>query len=106
MANPYTSLAAILAAGIDGLNKGQPLTAGDCQTSPAYMSEEQRAKLNIRPVPRNLQESIGYLVENKVLRKILGEEYTATYISVASEWNRQLNEMDSNSQRRMLLENY
>lgn len=30
MANPYASLAAILAAGIDGLNRSLPLTAGDC----------------------------------------------------------------------------
>jgi glutamine synthetase len=106
MANPYTSLAAILAAGIDGLNKGLPLTAGDCQTSPAYMSEEQRTKLDIRPVPRFLQESIEHLIKDKGLQNILGEEYTATYISVTTEWNRQLNNMDSMSQRRMLLENY
>jgi glutamine synthetase len=106
MANPYTSLAAILAAGIDGLNKGHLLTAGDCQTSPAYMSEEQRAKLDIHPVPQNLDQSIEHLIKDKALQKILGEEYTATYISVATEWNRQLNTMDHQTQRRMLLENY
>lgn len=106
LANPYASLAAILAAGIDGLNKGLPLTGGDCQSSPAYMSDEERAKLNIRPVPRNLQQSIHHLIDNNGLQKILGEKYTATYISVATEWNRQLNNMDPESQRRLLLENY
>lgn len=106
LANPYASLAAILAAGIDGLNQGLPLTAGDCQISPADMSEEKRAKLDIRPVPRNLQQSMEHLIADKGLQLILGEEYTATYISVSSEWNRQLNEMDCDSQRRTLLENY
>jgi glutamine synthetase len=106
LANPYASLAAILAAGIDGLNKGLPLTGGDCQSSPTSMSEEQRAKLSIRPVPRNLQQSVEHLIEDRGLQKILGEKYTATYISVATEWNRQLNNMDPKSQRRILLENY
>lgn len=106
LANPYASLAAILAAGIDGLNRGLPLTAGDCQSSPANMSEEQRIQLNIRPVPRSLQQSVEHLIEDKELQRILGEEYVATYVSVSTEWNQQLNEIDSKSQRRMLLENY
>ena len=106
MANPYASLAAILAVGIDGLNKGLPLTAGDCQISPADMLEEERAKLGIRPVPRNLQQSMQHLIADNELQQILGKEYTATYISVTSEWNRQLNEMDSDTQRITILENY
>ena len=106
MANPYASLAAILAAGVDGLKRGLPLTAGDCQSSPANMSEEQRTQLDIRPVPRSLQQSVEHLIEDKELQQILGEEYVATYVSVSAGWNQQLNEMDPKSQRRTLLENY
>lgn len=106
MANPYISLAAIMAAGLDGLRKSLPLVAGDCQVSPAELSEEQRSQLGIKPLPRDMQQSMKCLDEDNDLQRVLGEKYTATYLDVVREWNKQVDEMDERARRITLLQNY
>ncbi|KAJ5336294.1 glutamine synthetase/guanido kinase [Penicillium brevicompactum] len=106
MANPYISLAAIMAAGLDGLRKSLPLVAGDCQVSPAELSEEQRSQLGIKPLPRDMQQSMKCLAQDNDLQRVLGEKYTATYLDVVREWNKQVDEMDETARRITLLQNY
>lgn len=106
MANPYCSLASILAAGLDGLNRSLPLVAGDCQVSPAELSDGEREQLGIRPLPRDLKQSIEHLDADSGLKQILGEMYTATYIAITKDWNQQLSELDVNQRRATLLQYY
>lgn len=106
LANPYTSLAAILAAGLDGLRKTLPLIAGDCQVSPTELSEEQREVLGISPLPRDIQQSMKSLADDRDLQKVLGEKYTATYLDVTREWNKQVDEMSEQTKRITILQNY
>lgn len=73
-ANPYIALAAILAAGLDGIEKGtqpgEPMTNKD-----AYLS--QAVKL-----PETLSEGISELKKDTLFRSILGENFIDHYIKL------------------------
>ncbi|KAJ5289172.1 glutamine synthetase/guanido kinase [Penicillium angulare] len=107
MANPYVSMAGLLAAGLDGLQRGMTLTAGDCQEVPSEMTLEEREKLGIvAMIPRSLNESLEFLKNDKALSEVLGCEYVNTYASVAEEWNNHVLGMELKCRRKWLLENY
>lgn len=106
-ANPYTSLAALLAAGIDGLRKGFPLAAGDCQDVPSQMTEEQRMAMGIcAMIPSSLEESLGCLSDDLELVETLGSAYVDPYVAVTRKWNDHLSSMSPVSRRNWLLRNY
>lgn len=108
-ANPYVSMASILAAGIHGLQQSidTPLTAGDCQGIPAEMTEEQRLELGITTkLPRSIEESIGNLLADTALHQGLGEALVAAYVAVTQEWNQHIQQMEPQSRRKWLLQNY
>jgi glutamine synthetase len=81
-ANPYLALAAALAAGMDGmergLNPGEPTTV-----DPATLSEEERAERGIYPLPGSLDESLDALEKDDVLVEALGEPLVRTHVAVA-----------------------
>jgi glutamine synthetase len=81
-ANPYLALAAVLAAGMDGmergLNPGEPITV-----DPATLSEEERASRGIRPYPASLDEALDALEQDDVLIEALGEPLVRTHLAVA-----------------------
>ncbi|MDQ5812257.1 MAG: glutamine synthetase family protein, partial [Actinomycetota bacterium] len=59
-ANPYLALAAVLAAGMDGMERG--LDPGEpTAVDPATLSEEERAERGIYPLPGSLDESLDAL---------------------------------------------
>jgi glutamine synthetase len=80
-ANPYLALAAMLAAGMDGLERnvdpGEPVLV-----DPATMSEEERASRGIRPLPASLTEALDALERDEVLKEALGEPLVRTHIAV------------------------
>ncbi|MQA07740.1 MAG: type III glutamate--ammonia ligase [Pseudonocardiaceae bacterium] len=71
-ANPYLAAAALLAAGLDGvereLDPGEPVH-DDLFALPS----EEVARRNIAHLPRTLDAAVGELVTDTVLRKALGE---------------------------------
>jgi glutamine synthetase len=81
-ANPYLSLAAVLAAGMDGIKRdlhpGEPITV-----DPATLSEEEHASRGIRPLPASLDEALDALEEDDVLIEALGESLVRTHLAVA-----------------------
>ena len=81
-ANPYLALAAVLAAGMDGMERsldpGDPITV-----DPATLSEEERASLGIRPLPASLDESLDALERDPVLTEALGEPLVRAHLAVA-----------------------
>ena len=81
-ANPYLALAAVLAAGIDGLERdldlGEPTTV-----DPATLGEEERASRGIRPLPASLDEALDALEKDDVLIEALGEPLVRTHLAVA-----------------------
>jgi glutamine synthetase len=91
-ANPYLAAAAVLAAGLDGIERN--LDAGDPNNENLY---EQRyddlVARGLRALPANLLEAIGELEQDDVLRQALGrgrgEDYVDYYARVKrDEWFR------------------
>jgi glutamine synthetase len=80
-ANPYLALAAVLAAGMDGMERS--LDPGDPVTvDPATLSEEERATLGIRPLPASLDESLDELERDPVITEALGEPLVRAHLAV------------------------
>ncbi len=81
-ANPYLALAAVLAAGMDGMERG--LDAGEpTMVDPATLSEEERASRGIRPLPTSLDEALDALERDDILVETLGEPLVRTHLAVA-----------------------
>lgn len=84
--NPYLACAAILAAGMDGIeNKIDP---GPANTANLYdVSEEELARRGIKLLPTTLREALHCFEEDSVLTQALGTDYAAYYIQIrAEEW--------------------
>ncbi len=80
-ANPYLALAAVLAAGMDGMERG--LDPGEPTTvDPATLSEEERAERNIRPLPASLDNAMNALENDEVLIEALGAPLVRTHLAV------------------------
>ena len=80
-ANPYLALAAVLAAGMDGMERnldpGEPTTV-----DPATLSDEQRMERNIRPLPASLDQALNALERDEILIGALGEPLVCTHLAV------------------------
>ncbi|MGL6277986.1 MAG: type III glutamate--ammonia ligase [Gaiella sp.] len=90
--NPYLAAAAVLAAGLDGIDSG--LDAGDPNSENLYdFTYEQNVAKGLRSLPANLLDAIGELERDDVLRAALGrgrdEDYVDYYARVKrDEWFR------------------
>jgi glutamine synthetase len=81
-ANPYLALAAVLAAGMDGMERG--LDPGEpTVVDPATLSEEERTSRGIHPLPTSLDEALDALERDHVLIEALGEPLVRTHLAVA-----------------------
>jgi glutamine synthetase len=91
-ANPYLAAAAVLAAGLDGIEKG--LDAGEPNAENLYASSyEELTARGFRSLPANLLDAIGELERDDVLRAAFGrgrgEDYVDHYARVKrEEWFR------------------
>ena len=86
-ANPYLALGAIVAAGLDGIQRrldpGEPLT-----TNPHDMDEAEREARGIRRYPANLADALSELEQDQVLLDALGSARAREFIAVRrAEWN-------------------
>ncbi|MBW3592886.1 MAG: type III glutamate--ammonia ligase [Actinobacteria bacterium] len=90
--NPYLAAAAILAAGMDGVENG--LDAGEPNSENLYTkSYDELVARGLESLPRNLYEATVELEANDVLRKGLGrgrdEDYVDYFVKVKrEEWHR------------------
>jgi glutamine synthetase len=91
-ANPYLAAAAVLAAGLDGLEHA--IDPGDPNSENLYaQSVDDLTTLGFRSLPSNLLEAIGELEQDDALRTALGrgrgEDYVDYYAQVKrDEWFR------------------
>lgn len=85
--NPYLALAAILTAGLDGIEK--KMTPPDPVNKNIYtMNEEDRLKNDVRSLPANLYEAIKDLMEDEVVTSALGNHIVERFISAKlGEWD-------------------
>jgi len=79
--NPYLALGGVIAAGLDGLTRqldpGEPLLVDPCD-----MSEEERERRHIQPLPTTLMVAIDNLNRDEVLVEALGPLLTQSYLAV------------------------
>ncbi|MFA1544272.1 glutamine synthetase [Actinomadura monticuli] len=80
-ANPYLLLAALLAAGRDGLGAGLRLPE-PVDADPADLPEEERSARGIVPLPASLDEAVAAFEADGVLRDALGEAVADTVATV------------------------
>ena len=84
VANPYLACAAMLAAGLDGIEKRTEPGAPSNDNLYALTQEELAAR-GIRCLPANLLAAVEALAGDNVVREALGEEYAAYYIEKKTE---------------------
>jgi glutamine synthetase len=101
-ANPYLAFAAIVAAGLDGVeNKIDP---GAMNRENLYeMPEEELAARKIGFLPTTLSEALDALERDAVVQGALGEIYAKEYIRVKREEWRQYNQTVSEWERERYL---
>jgi len=80
--NPYLTVAACLAAGLWGIERGLTLDLAPTVGS-AYADE------SVERLPRTLQEATSRLAESKTARELLGEKFVDHYVSTREwEWRK------------------
>lgn len=86
-ANPYLLLATCLKAGLDGIeNQIQPPKSVDCNIY--QLSEAQKKKLHIEPIPENLHEAVVQLKKDPLLMEVLGKHIAEKYIQMKLQEDR------------------
>jgi glutamine synthetase len=86
-ANPYLALGALTAAGLDGiartLDPGEPLAS-----NPHDLTDDERARRNIRRYPTTLKEAIAELEQDTMLLDALGPGLAREFLAVRrAEWD-------------------
>ena len=79
--NPYVALGGVIAAGLDGIERGlvpPPAVTVD----PHTLDDAGRAAAGATRHPRSLGEALGHLREDRVLMEALGDRLAASYIAV------------------------
>ncbi|MDF2538589.1 MAG: glutamine synthetase, type [Herbinix sp.] len=86
-ANPYLTLAACLAAGLDGI-KNQIEPTASIDKNIYTMSTEERVTEGIRSLPANLNDAVKALENSTFMNDILGDHIYSKYIQAKkSEWD-------------------
>lgn len=85
-ANPYLLLAACLSAGLNGIKEAKkpmaPITSNVFE-----MSEEERAKRGIKPLPSTLHNAVKAFKADPLIQKALGEHLIQSFIDSKNlEW--------------------
>ena len=85
--NPYLALAAILTAGLDGIeNTIDPPPSTD--TNIFELCKRERVDMGIASLPKSLKEAIEETKKSELVRQILGDHVFDKYISAKEkEWN-------------------
>lgn len=79
-ASPYLVMAAIVAAGIHGLD-GELPAPRVAQGAPQNMTEAERADLSIERLPQSLSEALDRFEGEAALRPLLGDDFIAAYLA-------------------------
>ena len=91
MANPYLLFCAIIAAGQDGINR--KLVPPEPRSEDIFeMTDEERAKHDIKMLPSSLNEALDCLEADSVIMDAIGQDIARNYIKIKrNEWNQYAN---------------
>jgi glutamine synthetase len=76
--NPYVLFAAIIFSGLDGIKN--KIEYKPNEKNVYKMKEDEIKKLNIEKIPDNLKDALMELNKDKILKKLLGEQFCNLYI--------------------------
>jgi glutamine synthetase len=79
--NPYVAMGGLIAAGLDGIDRGLEL-APPVTTDPHLLSDEERRAIGAERLPQSLQEAITHLRSDRVLVEALGDRLAGSYLAV------------------------
>ncbi len=82
--NPYTTFAAMLHAGLEGIEKGYELPE-PMERNLYDLSHDERVERGIEQLPETLGEAIEVLAESELVRKALGEHIFPRYVDLKRE---------------------
>jgi len=77
--NPYLAFSVMLAAGLEGIEKGYEL-AGPIEENVYEMSNEEKEKRGIGSLPMNLSDAINLAEKSQLVRKALGDHVFDSFI--------------------------
>jgi glutamine synthetase len=84
--NPYLAVGGLIAAGLDGLERGLEPPA-PVEVDPATLADGERERLGIRRLPETQAEALDALERDRVLTGALGPVLAGSYLAVRrSEW--------------------
>ncbi len=91
--NPYFTVAAILGAGLDGIER--KLSPPNPVVGNIYlMSDEERKEKSIGSLPANLEEALKSLIENPVISGVLGKHCLEYFLHAKSiEWQQYVSDV-------------
>ncbi len=85
--NPYLALAVMLRAGLDGI-ENQMTPPPPVNKNIFEMSEREKRRLRIAPLPSNLLQAVENLERSKLMRETLGDHIFFHFIDAKKkEWN-------------------
>jgi glutamine synthetase len=80
-ANPYLSLGALIACGLDGIERG--LEPGEpCEHDPVRLSQEELERGNVRSLPTSMGAALDELEKDQFLLDSLGDLLSRCYLAV------------------------
>ncbi len=100
--NPYLAFAAVLAAGLRGIEQGYDLPR-EAEDDVWALTEAERRSLGIAPLPKNLNEAIEIAERSELLAETLGEQVFDYFLrNKRSEWDEYRGQVSAFERDRML----
>ncbi|KAJ5041721.1 uncharacterized protein L3040_005290 [Drepanopeziza brunnea f. sp. 'multigermtubi'] len=107
LANIYFAMAAIVAAGTQGVADSEELTHGDCTVDPGLLSEEERGELGItKMLPKDLPTALEELKHDEVLVDLLGREFIERYLAIKIAEMEMFDGLAASERRAWIMERY
>jgi glutamine synthetase len=100
--NPYLAFAAMLAAGLKGIEQGYDLPR-EAEDDVWALTEGERRSLGIAPLPKNLNEAIEIAEQSELLAETLGEQVFDYFLrNKRAEWDEYRVQVSAFERDRML----
>ena len=100
--NPYLAYAAILGAGLTGVQKGYEL-APPTEDDVWSLTETERRAMGYEALPQNLTEALAAMEHSELVAEILGEHVFDFFLrNKRSEWEQYRREVTPYERRRYL----
>ena len=100
--NPYLAFAAVLAAGLKGIEEDYELPR-EAEDDVWALTERERKSLGIEPLPRSLSEAIAVAEHSELLAETLGEQVFDFFLrNKRAEWEEYRGQVSAFERDRML----